>query len=103
MRRVPIHRSLSKPILIMGCDRVLLILTVTLLLCLTLMGGLFRGNWFAMGLGLVLQPVAFGALSHMGKVDAQLREVWVRACSYPPAMRATGRWDAPSRRHPSWI
>lgn len=80
-----IHRALSRPNLLMGADRELVLLTglasaILIFVVLT---------WYAAVLGAAIWLVALAALRMMAKSDPLMRQVYVRHIAYRPAYRAT--------------
>lgn len=80
-----IHRALSRPNLLMGADRELVLLTglasaILIFVVLT---------WYAAVLGAAIWLVAVAALRMMAKSDPLMRQVYVRHIAYRPAYRAT--------------
>lgn len=93
---VPIRAALTRPQLVMGCDRRLLGL-VLVLGALPVVLGLqsLRIDW--VGLGLFGTSMGVGLLIRAGKEDPQLPSVWLRSQRYPRRMPAVGRWDQRGR------
>ncbi|MFG1365872.1 conjugal transfer protein TrbD [Xanthobacter versatilis] len=80
-----IHRALSRPNLLMGADRELVLVTglasaILIFVVLT---------WYAAVLGAAIWLVAVAALRMMAKSDPLMRQVYVRHIAYRPAYRAT--------------
>ncbi|MFG1466402.1 conjugal transfer protein TrbD [Xanthobacter sp. DSM 24535] len=85
LARSRIHRALSRPNLLMGADRELVLLTglasaILIFVVLT---------WYAALFGLVIWLVAVAALRMMAKADPLMRRVYVRHIGYCPVYRAT--------------
>ncbi|MGA0565261.1 conjugal transfer protein TrbD [Ancylobacter sp. VNQ12] len=85
LARSRIHRALSRPNLLMGADRELVLLTglasaILIFVVLT---------WYAALFGLVIWLVAVAALRMMAKADPLMRRVYVRHIGYRPVYRAT--------------
>lgn len=96
-RRIPIHRSLHRPTLLLGCDR-------ELLLCAGLVAGVLVFSimtWWAVVVGVGLWLGAFAALSRMGKADPLMRPVLIRHQRYQSYYPAASRWSARDRVVPS--
>ncbi|MCB5204747.1 conjugal transfer protein TrbD [Neorhizobium sp. T786] len=85
LRRNRIHRALSRPSLLMGADRELVLLTglaavILIFVVLTIYSALFGAAvWF----------VLVGILRMMAKADPLMRKVYVRHISYKPHYRPT--------------
>lgn len=85
LTRSRVHRALSRPNLLMGADRELVLLTglaAVILIFVVL-------TWYAALLGIVIWLVAVTALRMMAKADPLMRQVYVRHVSYRPYYRAT--------------
>lgn len=92
LQRNRIHRALSRPNLLMGADRELVLLTglaaVTLIfVVLTIYSALF---------GVAVWIVIVGLLRMMAKSDPLMRKVYVRHISHKPYYKAT---TSPWRRY----
>lgn len=90
--RSRIHRALSRPNLLMGADRELVLLTglaAVILIFVVL-------TWYAALFGVAIWLVAVAALRMMAKVDPLMRRVYVRHVSYKPHYRPT---SSPWRRY----
>ncbi|MGB3387189.1 MAG: conjugal transfer protein TrbD [Pseudaminobacter sp.] len=90
--RSRVHRALSRPNLLMGADRELVLLTglaAVILIFVVL-------TWYAALFGVAVWLVAVGALRMMAKADPLMRRVYVRHISYKPYYRAT---STPWRRY----
>lgn len=98
LRRIPIHRVATRPTLLLGVDR-------EMLLFLTLVVGIltvWAMNWIAAGIGGAVWVAGLGALRLMAKSDPLLRRVYVRARRYKPYYPAR---STPWRKPPSssWV
>jgi len=85
LHRNRIHRALSRPNLLMGADRELVLITglaatVLIFLVLTIYSAL---------LGVAIWIVVVGILRMMAKADPLVRQVYVRHVSYRPYYRPT--------------
>lgn len=98
LRRIPIHRVSTRPSLLFGADRemVLMLTLVTAILTVWAM------NWVAFVVGVILWGLGLWALRMMAKADPLMRHLYVRARRYkrfyPP--RSTP-WRTPPS--PSWF
>ncbi|KWV42289.1 conjugal transfer protein TrbD [Rhizobium altiplani] len=90
--RSRIHRALSRPNLLMGADRELVLLSglAAIILIFVVL------TWYAAIFGLALWLVAIAALRMMAKSDPLMRRVYLRHVSYRSAYRAT---STPWRRY----
>ena len=85
LQRNRIHRALSRPNLLMGADRELVLLTglaavILIFVVLTIYSALF---------GIAVWTVIVGLLRMMAKSDPLMRQVYVRHISYQPCYKAT--------------
>ncbi|MBA9031767.1 type IV secretion system protein VirB3 [Rhizobium leguminosarum] len=92
LQRNPIHRALSRPNLLLGADRELVLITglasiILIFVVLTIYSALF---------GATLWIVIVAALRMMAKADPLMRRVYVRHMAYKPYYRAT---STPWRRY----
>ena len=90
--RSRIHRALSRPNLLMGADRELVLLTglAAIILIFVVL------TWFSALFGIAVWIVIVGALRMMAKADPMMRKVYVRHISYKPIYTAT---TSPWRRY----
>lgn len=91
LSRSPVHRALSRPNLLMGADRELVLLTAlaaVILIFVVL-------TWYAALFGLAIWMIAVAALRMMAKADPLMRRVYIRHISYKAFYRAT---SSPWRR-----
>ncbi|RWA75363.1 MAG: conjugal transfer protein TrbD [Mesorhizobium sp.] len=92
LMRSRIHRALSRPNLLMGADRELVLLTglaAVILIFVVL-------TWYAALFGIAIWLVAVAALRMMAKSDPLMRRVYLRHISFRSYYRAT---STPWRRH----
>lgn len=92
LARSRVHRALSRPNLLMGADRELVLVTAlaaVILIFVVL-------TWYAASFGIAVWLVAVAALRMMAKSDPLMRRVYVRHISYKTAYRAT---SSPWRRY----
>lgn len=90
--RSRIHRALSRPNLLMGADRELVLLSglaAVILIFVVL-------TWYAAIFGMALWAVAIAGLRQMAKADPLMRRVYLRHISYRSCYRAT---STPWRRY----
>jgi type IV secretory pathway TrbD component len=85
LRHNRIHRALSRPNLLMGADRELVLITglaaiILIFVVLTVSSALF---------GIAVWIVVVAALRMMAKADPMMRRVYIRHISYKPTYRAT--------------
>lgn len=92
LQRNPIHRALSRPNLLIGADRELVLITglasiILIFVVLTIYSALF---------GAILWIVIVAALRMMAKTDPLMRRVYIRHMAYKPYYKAT---STPWRRY----
>ena len=92
LNRNRIHRALSRPNLLMGADRELVLITglaavILIFVVLTIYSALF---------GIAVWITIVGVLRMMAKSDPLMRKVYVRHISYRPYYKAT---TSPWRRY----
>jgi type IV secretion system protein VirB3 len=85
LHRNRIHRALSRPNLLLGADRELVLLTgliavILIFVVLTVYSAI---------VGAVVWIAIVGALRMMAKADPEMRQVYLRHISYKPYYRAT--------------
>ncbi|MHB1101814.1 MAG: conjugal transfer protein TrbD [Devosia sp.] len=85
LSRSRIHRALSRPNLLMGADRELVLLTglaaaISAFVVLT---------WFSVLFGIAIWIGVVAALRMMAKADPLMRKVYVRHIGYQPTYRPT--------------
>ena len=92
LQRNRIHRALSRPNLLMGADRELVLITglaavILIFVVLTIYSALF---------GIAVWIVIVGILRMMAKADPMMRKVYIRHVSYRHTYKAT---TSPWRRY----
>ncbi|PYE40012.1 type IV secretion system protein VirB3 [Rhizobium sp. PP-F2F-G20b] len=85
LRRHRVHRALSRPNLLMGADRELVLITglasvILIFVVLTVYSAIF---------GVAVWIVIVGALRMMAKSDPMMRQFYLRHISYKPTYRPT--------------
>lgn len=71
MNEVPIHQSLTRPNMIMGCDRELYLSMIIVCALFLGPGGIMKGSVPAVVMGVLMWLVGQRALAVMGKKDAR--------------------------------
>ena len=91
LQRTRIHRALSRPNLLMGADRELVLVTglASIILIFVVL------TWISALFGLVVWTVIVGLLRMMAKADPLMRRVYLRHITYRPHYRPT---SSPWRR-----
>ena len=92
LRIIPIHKSLVRPQLIMGCERFLFLMLCMVVTLLAGPGGLMTGNLINMLIAGALFFIGRALLAYMAKTDAQMSDVFRRSvqyrCEYPASSTA---------------
>ena len=90
--RSRIHRALSRPNLLLGADRELVLLTglAAIILIFVVL------TWFSVLLGIAIWIGVVGVLRIMAKADPMMRQVYLRHIAYRPNYRPT---SSPWRRY----
>ena len=85
LARSRIHRALSRPNLLMGADRELVLVTglAAIILIFVVL------TWYAALFGVLIWTVVVGLLRMMAKADPQMRAVYARYIRYRPIYRPT--------------
>ena len=95
-RRIPIHRSLNRPPLLLGGDR-------ELVLGAALLAGILvfsLGTWWGVVMGIAFWLVSVGILSRLGKADPIIRPVFIRHQKYQSYLPPSARWCGKTRSVP---
>lgn len=92
LRRNRIHRALSRPSLLMGADRELVLITglaavILIFVVLTVVSAVF---------GVAVWIIMIGLLRALAKADPLMRRVYIRHISYKHCYKAT---SSPWRRY----
>lgn len=93
LRTIPIHRSLVRPQLLMGCERFLFLMLCMVVTLLGGPGGFMTKNVMNMALAVALFFVGRALLGHMAKIDARMSDVFRRSVQYRaeyPALSGAG-------------
>ena len=101
LRVIPIHRSLTRPQLLMGCERFLFLMLCMVVTLLAGPGGFMTGNFINI---LIAGALFFGGralLAHMAKGDPRMSDVFRRSVQYRteyPAAGTVGYKNTPKAR-----
>lgn len=82
IRVLPVRKSLTRPQLICGCDRVLFLLLMLFCMALIFPGGLGSGNYLNVVLGVVFFVVGVQILAILAKHDPLISQIFHRAIRY---------------------
>ncbi len=82
LRIIPIHRSLVRPQLIMGCERFLFLMLCMVVTLLAGPGGIVTRNYPNVAIAAVIFLTGRAMLAHMAKLDPGMSDVFRRAVQY---------------------
>ena len=97
IRVAPVRRSLTRPQLIFGCDRVPFLLLLLICMALGLPGGIAAGNYVNAVFALVLFAVGVKILGTLAKYDPDAMQVFRRAIQYKGVYLASSRVSQPDK------
>ena len=89
IRVIPVRKSLTRPQLICGCDRVLFLLLMLFCIALIVPGGLGSGNYINVLIGIAFFFVGVQILAVLAKYDPMFSQIFSRAIKYQDAYIAT--------------
>jgi type IV secretory pathway TrbD component len=98
LRVIPIHRSLTRPQLMMGCERFLFLMLCMVVTLLIGPGGIMVGSWINILIAVGLFFAGRALLSHMAKKDPLMSDVFRRSVMYLseyPAASTAGLKNTP--------
>jgi type IV secretory pathway TrbD component len=98
IRVAPVRRSLTRPQLIFGCDRVPFLLLLLVCMALGLPGGIASGNYANAVFALVLFVVGIKVLGSLAKYDPDALQVFRRAVQYKGAYLASSKVSQPDKQ-----
>ena len=81
LRRVPVHRSLTRPHLLAGCDRDLFFM-LTMFCGLLMMSGLMSMYWRNVILAIALWLAGIPVLAKLANYDANFKGIVMRSVRY---------------------
>ena len=91
-RRTPIHLSLTRPLLLAGAERQLVLVNGTIIAALIFGVGFY---WASITAAIVLATVGHWGLTRAAKHDPQMSRVYVRHIRYQEYYPARAAVDAP--------
>ena len=95
LRRIPIHRALTRPDLMAGCER-------ELVMAAGMMTGILvfvAMNWLAALVGIVIFPLMVMALRAIAKADPVMSKIYLRHIKYRPYYPEHSTPYAPGATH----
>ena len=82
IRVIPVRKSLTRPQLICGCDRVLFLMLMLFCIALIFPGGLGSGNYINVLIGILFFAVGVQVLAVLAKYDPLFSQIFSRAIKY---------------------
>ena len=82
IRVSPVRRSLTRPQLIFGCDRILFLLLMLICIALGLPGGIAAGNYFNTFIAVIIFYIGTQFLRFLTKYDPQAYQIFQRTVHY---------------------
>ena len=95
-RRAPIHPSLTRPLLLGGAERELVLMNGTMIAALILGVGF---HWVSLTIAGLLATAGHWALTRVAKYDPRLSRIYVRHVRYQPYYAAPPPFAVP----PAWV
>ncbi len=95
LREIPIHSSLTRPLLLAGGERELVLMNAIIIAALILGVGF---HWLSFSIAIGLATFGHWGLRALAKRDPQMRRIYVRHISYQGVYSARASLKAPSRR-----
>lgn len=99
IRVAPVRRSLTRPQLVFGCDRVPFFLLLLICMALGLPGGIASGNYMNAVLAVILFAIGVKVLGSLAKYDPDAMQVFRRAIQYKDAYLASSRVSQPDKKY----
>lgn len=99
IRITPVRRSLTRPQLIFGCDRIPFLLLLLVCIGMGFTGGIAAGNYLNVVIAVVLFIVGVRFLGGMAKYDPDMLKVFQRAMNYKDSYSATSRALHPDKKY----
>ena len=99
IRVLPVRKSLTRPQLICGCDRVLFLLLMLFCMALIFPGGLGSGNYLNVVLGITFFVVGVQILAILAKHDPLFSHLFRRAIRYRDRYVATSLVSFKDRKY----
>ena len=99
IRVAPVRRSLTRPQLIFGCDRVPFLLLSLICIALILPGGIATGNFINAGIGVAVFLAGIKVLGSLAKYDPDAMEVFKRSIHYQDSYISSSRVSKPDKKY----
>lgn len=98
IRVSPVRKSLTRPQLIFGCDRLLFLMLLLVCMALGLPGGIAAGNYMNAVLAIIIFYIGIQVLRSLTKFDPQALSVFQRAVKYQDSYLAVSGVDCPDKQ-----
>lgn len=99
LRVSPVRKSLTRPQLIFGCDRVLFLLLMLMCMALGLPGGIAAQNYLNVVLAIVIFFVGVQFLRFLTKFDPQAYSVFRRTVHYQDSYIAVSKVSRQDKKY----
>ena len=99
IRVAPVRRSLTRPQLIFGCDRVPFLLLALMCMALALPGGIAAGNFINAGLAVIIFIIGVKFLGSLAKYDPDAMQVFQRSIHYQDSYISSSRVSQPDKKY----
>ncbi len=99
IRVVPVRKSLTRPQLICGCDRVLFLLLMLFCMALIFPGGLGSGNYINVLIGIAFFFFGVQILAVLAKYDPMFSQIFSRAIKYQDTYVGSSAVSSPDRKY----
>ena len=99
IRVIPVRKSLTRPQLICGCDRVLFLLLMLFCIALIFPGGLGSGNYVNVLIGIAFFFFGVQILAVLAKYDPLFSQIFSRSVKYQDSYVASSLVSRPDRRY----
>ena len=99
IRVAPVRRSLTRPQLIFGCDRVPFLLLTLMCMGLALPGGIAAGNFVNAILAVIIFISGIKILGTLAKYDPNAMDVFQRSIHYQDIYIASSRVSQPDKKY----
>lgn len=99
IRVIPVRKSLTRPQLICGCDRVLFLLLMLFCIALIFPGGLGSGNYVNVLIGIAFFFFGVQILAVLAKYDPLFSQIFSRSVKYQDSYVGSSLVSRPDRKY----
>ena len=99
IRVIPVRKSLTRPQLICGCDRVLFLLLMLFCIALIFPGGLGSGNYVNVLIGIAFFFFGVQILAVLAKYDPLFSQIFSRSIKYQDSYVGSSLVSRPDRKY----